>query len=119
VLAARLSDRRGALELDVELAAIEGTTTVLVGESGAGKTSILRALAGLDRTARGRITLDGTDWLDTGRGVSLPPWRREVGYVPQDYASSLPIGGERRERVWAPLPPPGDGLQKLGDGGGD
>jgi len=86
VLSARLSDRRGALELDVELAALEGATTVLVGESGAGKTSILRALAGLDRPASGRITVDGADWLDTGRSVSLPPWRREVGYVPQDYA---------------------------------
>ena len=86
VLAARLRDRRGALELDVELAALEGATTVLVGESGAGKTAVLRALAGLDRPATGRITVDGTDWLDTGRGISLPPWQREVGYVPQDYA---------------------------------
>ncbi len=86
MLAARLTDRRGELALDVELAAAPGTTTVLVGESGAGKTSILRALAGLDRPARGRITVDGTDWLDTERDVSLPPWHRAVGYVPQDYA---------------------------------
>jgi molybdate transport system ATP-binding protein len=86
MLAARLADRRGELTLEVELAAAAGTTTVLVGESGAGKTSILRALAGLDRPARGRITVDGVDWLDSERGLSLPPWRRAVGYVPQDYA---------------------------------
>ncbi|HEX6615105.1 MAG TPA: ABC transporter ATP-binding protein [Gemmatimonadales bacterium] len=86
MLAARLADRRGAFELDVELAAAAGTTTVLVGESGAGKTSVLRLLAGLDRPARGRVAVNGAAWVDTERGVMLPPWRREVGYVPQDYA---------------------------------
>jgi molybdate transport system ATP-binding protein len=86
VLAARLADRRGELALEVELAAEAGTTTVLVGESGAGKTTVLRLLAGLDRPARGTVTVDGQPWLDTDRGLELPPWRRPVGYVPQDYA---------------------------------
>jgi putative ABC transport system ATP-binding protein len=119
VLAARLADRRGELTLDVELSAAAGTTTVLVGESGAGKTSILRALAGLDRPARGRITVDGVDWLDSERDLSLPPWRRAVGYVPQDYAlfphltveRNVAFGleghglapGERRRRVQGAL----------------
>ena len=95
MLAARLADRRGALALDVELAASGGTTTVLVGESGAGKTSILRLLAGLDRPILGRVTVDGDDWLDTGRGLSLEPWRRRVGYVPQDYALFPHLSVER------------------------
>jgi molybdate transport system ATP-binding protein len=95
VLAARLADRRGEPALDVELAAPGGTTTVLVGESGAGKTSILRLLAGLDRPILGRVTVDGDDWLDTGRGVSLEPWRRRVGYVPQDYALFPHLSVER------------------------
>jgi molybdate transport system ATP-binding protein len=115
VLAARLADRRGTLELDVDLAAAAGTTTVLVGESGAGKTTILRVLAGLDRPARGRVTVDDAHWLDTDRRLSLAPWRRSVGYVPQDYALfphltveqnvafGLPAGrvaaAERRRRV--------------------
>ncbi|HUR94840.1 MAG TPA: ABC transporter ATP-binding protein [Gemmatimonadales bacterium] len=86
MLVARLADQRGELALDVELSAPAGSTTVLVGESGAGKTSILRALAGLDRPARGRVSVDGCDWLDTERSLALPPWRRAVGYVPQDYA---------------------------------
>jgi len=86
VLAARLADRRGDFALDVDLAAETGTTTVLVGESGAGKTSILRLLAGLDSPARGSVAVDGRAWLDTDRGLRLPPWEREVGYVPQDYA---------------------------------
>jgi len=86
VLAARLADRRGEFALDVDLAAEAGATTVLIGESGAGKTTILRLLAGLDRPACGVVTVDGHAWLDTDRGLLLPPWRREVGYVPQDYA---------------------------------
>jgi len=86
VLAASLADRRGDFTLDVALAAVAGTTTVLVGESGAGKTTILRLLAGLDRPATGRVTVNGVAWLDSARGVSRAPWERDVGYVPQDYA---------------------------------
>ena len=84
MLAARLADRRGDFALDVELAAPAGTTAVLVGESGAGKTTILRLLAGLERPAAGSITMGGITWLDTARGLSRPPWARDVGYVPQD-----------------------------------
>jgi molybdate transport system ATP-binding protein len=86
VLTARLAERRGDFCLDVDLTAEAGTTTVLVGESGAGKTSILRLLAGLDRPAHGLVTVDGRPWVDTGRGLLVPPWERAVGYVPQDYA---------------------------------
>ena len=86
MLAARFAERRGEFSLDVDLAAEAGTTTVLVGESGAGKTSILRLLAGLDRPSHGLVTVDGRAWVDTDRGLLLPPWERDVGYVPQDYA---------------------------------
>ena len=58
----------------------------LVGPSGAGKTSVLRAAAGLDRPERGRIACAGETWLDTERGVDVPPERRSVGFVFQDYA---------------------------------
>jgi ABC-type sulfate/molybdate transport systems ATPase subunit len=61
------------LTLDVE------RTTALVGPSGAGKTSVLRAVAGLVRP-RGRIALGGRDL------TSLPPEQRRVGLVFQDYA---------------------------------
>ena len=53
MLVADLAERRGTFELAVELTAAAGETTVLVGESGAGKTSILRLLAGLDYPDRG------------------------------------------------------------------
>lgn len=58
----------------------------LVGRSGAGKTSILRILAGLMRPEKGFITVDGNVWLDTAKGIYLPPQKRRVGLVFQDYA---------------------------------
>ena len=57
----------------------------LVGPSGAGKTTVLRALAGL-RQARGWISVDGHDWLDSARGLDLPAEERSVGLVFQEYA---------------------------------
>ena len=70
----------------LELALDVSRTVALVGPSGAGKTSALRVVAGLARPSRGRVSLDGERWLDTERRVSLPPERRRVGLVFQDYA---------------------------------
>jgi molybdate transport system ATP-binding protein len=73
-------------ELAVELAARPGEPLALVGPSGAGKTSVLRILAGLLRPSRGRVGLGEQVWLDSERGVELPAERRHCGYVFQDYA---------------------------------
>lgn len=86
MLVADLGERRGSFELAFELAAAAGETTVLVGESGAGKTSILRLLAGLDHPDRGTITLDGEVYVDIAARVCRPAWERDVGYVAQDYS---------------------------------
>lgn len=59
---------------------------ILFGPSGSGKTTILRCLAGLERPDRGAIRFGSEVWLDTARGVDLPPQRRRLGYMPQDYA---------------------------------
>lgn len=69
--------------LDVAFDAPPGITT-LFGRSGAGKTTIVNAVAGLLRPDAGRITLDGQVLLDTGSGRMLPPHRRRIGYVFQD-----------------------------------
>jgi molybdate transport system ATP-binding protein len=61
-------------------------TLALVGPSGAGKSSVLRAIAGLLRPERGRVALGEAVWLDTEAGVDLPPERRSVGLVFQEYA---------------------------------
>ena len=74
--------RAFALDLALEVS----RTVALVGPSGAGKTSALRVVAGLAKPRRGRVALDGEAWLDTTFRLSLPPDRRRVGLVFQDYA---------------------------------
>ena len=61
-------------------------TVALMGPSGAGKTSVLRGIAGLLSPERGTVALGGERWLDTDAGIDLPPERRSVGLVFQDYA---------------------------------
>jgi len=75
---------RRSFELVVALA-IDAETIAVVGPSGAGKTSLLRTIAGLEPPQRGRITLAEEVWLDTDSGVRLSPESRRVGYLPQDY----------------------------------
>jgi molybdate transport system ATP-binding protein len=77
-LARRSFDVRAALSLGAE-------TIGLVGASGAGKTSLLRSVAGLERPYAGRIALGDELWLDAELGIDLSPERRRVGYLPQDY----------------------------------
>ena len=86
MLDARLGRTRGGFTLDVALEAAAGATTVVVGESGAGKTSVLRLLAGLDRLDDGHVTLDGVPYARAADRLHMPAWQRDVGYVAQDYA---------------------------------
>ena len=86
MLALEASARLGGLELDLGLEVPSGTCTALAGPSGAGKTSALRIAAGLLRPDRGRVRCGDVTWLDTASGTNLPPDRRDVGYVFQDYA---------------------------------
>lgn len=72
--------------LRIELSCPPGQTLALFGASGSGKTSTLRAIAGLARPAAGRIAVDGDVWFDSERRIHLPPQRRSVGYVFQEYA---------------------------------
>jgi len=83
-LETRLGD--GPAELDVALEVADGACLALAGPSGAGKTSILRAVAGLLRPRRGHVTCAHEVWFDAERGVDLPPERRRCGFVFQDYA---------------------------------
>ena len=80
-LSVALRARLGAFELDAAFEAPPGITA-LFGRSGAGKTSIVKAIAGLIRPDLARITLDGETLEDTPR--RLPPHRRRIGLVFQD-----------------------------------
>ena len=70
----------------VELSVGDGATFALVGPSGAGKTTVLRTISGLLAPDAGRIAVAGETWLDTRRRIDLPPERRRVGYLFQEYA---------------------------------
>lgn len=72
-----------AFALDMAFDAPPGVTA-LFGRSGAGKTTVVQAVAGLLRPDHGRIEADGTLLTDTGAGIFLPPHRRRIGYVFQD-----------------------------------
>lgn len=83
------------LELDVTLARSDSTLRIertlqwqgvlgLIGDSGAGKTSLLRLLAGLEPETRGRIELDGEVLQDSAARIRLAPHRRRIGLVFQD-----------------------------------
>jgi molybdate transport system ATP-binding protein len=71
----------------LELALEVGQDPVaLVGPSGAGKTTVLRAIAGLTRPERGAVSCAGERWYDSATGLDRPPEERSVGFVFQDYA---------------------------------
>jgi ABC-type sulfate/molybdate transport systems ATPase subunit len=61
-------------------------TFALAGPSGAGKTSLLRSVAGLARPERGIVECAGERWFDSERSIDRRPEERSVGYVFQDYA---------------------------------
>lgn len=94
-LAANLSLRRGALALDVDISLPARGITALFGPSGAGKTTCLRAMAGLERDATGRVTFGHTVWQDTARRQFVPTHRRRLGYVFQEPSlfAHLPVAG--------------------------
>ncbi|MFZ9764270.1 MAG: ABC transporter ATP-binding protein [Burkholderiaceae bacterium] len=71
--------------LQVRLTIRPGDLTVVLGPSGSGKTSLLRALCGLIRPARGFIRQGERDWFSHERGVHLSPQARGVGVVFQNY----------------------------------
>src|SRR4051812_11766911 len=62
------------------------SATILFGPSGCGKTTILRCLAGLEKPERGHIRCGDDTWQDTTTSIFVPPQRRGVGFLFQDYA---------------------------------
>lgn len=58
----------------------------LLGPSGCGKTTTLRMIAGLETPTTGRITIDGVPVFDSELGINVPPNKRKVGFLFQNYA---------------------------------
>jgi molybdate transport system ATP-binding protein len=84
-LQAHIALRIGSLDVDAELTAAGCEVVGLLGPNAAGKTTLLRALAGLSPLRDSRVVLDGEVLDDTATGVRVPPERRRIGLVFQDY----------------------------------
>ena len=80
----RLNLRHPAFTLDVDLDLPGDGITALFGVSGSGKTSLLRCVAGLERTPGALVSIAGETWQDDATGINLPTWQRPLGYVFQE-----------------------------------
>jgi molybdate transport system ATP-binding protein len=89
LIRARFKVERAGFSTDVDLALPGRGVSALFGHSGAGKTTILRAIAGLERHAGGYLVVNGEIWQDDAVRLFVPPHRRAVGYVFQE-ASLFP-----------------------------
>ncbi len=71
---------------NISLMLPKGQTLALLGPSGCGKTTLLRLLAGLLTPTKGDVSINGTMVADATSGLFLPPEKRHLGMVFQDYA---------------------------------
>jgi len=86
---ARFLLERGDFRLDVDLVLPGRGVSALFGHSGSGKTTCLRAMAGLARAPSGHFAIGDEVWQDEARGIFVPTHRRALGYVFQE-ASLFP-----------------------------
>lgn len=83
-IAARFQLDYGSFKLDVDLALPGSGISVLFGESGSGKTSVLRCMAGLEKPQSGFVSINGDIWQDSKNNFFLPTHKRNLGYVFQE-----------------------------------
>ncbi len=82
----QLKSANGKMLLEADFSIKKGEFVALYGASGAGKTSILRMIAGLLKPQKGKIVVNGSIWLDLNKRINLSPQARQVGMLFQDYA---------------------------------
>jgi len=80
-----LRKKISTFNLSVKLNCPAEKMTIIIGPSGAGKTTLIRMIAGLEKPDGGSIRFGGEVWSDTCEGIFLPPRKRRLGYVFQDY----------------------------------
>jgi len=82
----KLRAANGPMDLDISTELEEGQIVALYGVSGAGKTSLLRMIAGLMKPDDGEISVNGQTWFESDSRTNLIPQKRNTGFVFQDYA---------------------------------
>lgn len=82
----KLQSASGEMLLDLDFEIKENEFVTLYGASGSGKTTTLRILSGLSEADFGIIKVHNSTWLDTNKKIQLPPQKRKIAYVFQDYA---------------------------------
>lgn len=82
----KLLSSEGVMILSIEAEIPEMEFVTLFGKSGAGKTSILRMIAGLFQPDEGCIEVNGETWFNSRKKINIPPQRRNCGMVFQDYS---------------------------------
>lgn len=78
-----IEQQLGAFHLAARFAA-DAPVVGLFGRSGAGKSTVINAIAGIVKPLRGHIRINGNILFDAAKGIDLPPEKRRVGYVFQD-----------------------------------
>lgn len=82
----KLCSNSGNMDLDVKFEISKGKLITLYGKSGAGKTTILKIIAGLLKPDNGNIAVDGNIWFDSVKKINLRTQKRNLGFVFQDYS---------------------------------
>lgn len=81
-----LNTADGVLNAEFSIEIRNGEFLTLFGPSGAGKTTLMRMISGLETPDSGVIEVDGEVWFDKSKKINLPPQKRSIGFVFQDYA---------------------------------
>ncbi|MFV0322149.1 MAG: ABC transporter ATP-binding protein [Alphaproteobacteria bacterium] len=71
---------------DITFTAVHGSITCILGASGSGKTTLLRLLGGFERLQQGCITINNRIVASGADNIYIPPEKREIGMMFQDYA---------------------------------
>jgi molybdate transport system ATP-binding protein len=82
----RLTAENGEMQMHIDIDIEQGTFVTIYGNSGAGKTSILRMLAGLLQPDKGLITVNNKTWFDSNNKINVKPQQRKMGFVFQHYS---------------------------------
>ncbi len=82
----KLKGYKGDFTLDVDFELEKGKFLSVFGKSGHGKTTLLRIIAGLEKPDEGYIEFNGKVYFDSNKKINLPPQKRNVGFVFQDFA---------------------------------